>query len=663
MATRITGLKTHDVRFPTLRTLAGSDAMNPDPDYSAAYVVLETDHPSGLAGHGLTFTIGRGTELCIAAVKGLARHVVGCSMEEIAADMSGFWRRLVADTQLRWLGPEKGVVHLAAAALVNAVWDLYAKLQGKALWKLLADMTPEQLVACVDFRYIEDALTAAEALDILQRQAPSRPDREAEILRRGFPAYTTSAGWLGYPEDKIGALTRRALADGFTHIKLKVGADPETDLRRARLLRRAMGPDRRLMLDANQVWGVDQAIAAVAALAEVDPWWIEEPTSPDDVLGHRRIRDAVAPIRVATGEHVQNRVVFKQLFQLGAIDFCQIDACRLGGVNEVLAVLLLAAKFGVPICPHGGGVGAVRVRAAPGDLRLRRGGRLSGRPGLRVRGASSRALPGPMPRGERALRGAEPSRLQRRDASGIAFGVRLSGGSGLAGDVRGGAQMNRRRTEEEKKSDLSTDPTKHSQLGVAGALAGLLSVTLTACGGGGTSTATSSTPKIGVVLTFNLPGFWSNYLSVWVPGAIFLVFGLFLRYHRAGRAIYAIGGNVEAARAAGIKVDRIRIAVFAVGSVLAAVGGLMESGQVTAVTAGQGSNLIFGVFAAAVIGGVSLDGGRGRMVGALTGVILLALVTNILVLTNIPSYWISAVDGIIILVALAIARVISAQRA
>ena len=331
--------------------------MNPDPDYSAAYVVLDTDNPGGLAGHGLTFTIGRGTELCIAAVKGLAHHVVGCSVEEIAADMAGFWRRLVADTQFRWLGPEKGVVHLATAALVNAVWDLYAKVRGKPLWKLLSDMTPEQLVACVDFRYIEDALTAAEALDILQRRAPSRPDREAEILRRGFPAYTTSAGWLGYGDEKIAALVQRALADGFTHLKLKVGGDPETDLTRARLLRAAIGPDRKLTLDANQVWGVEQAIAAIARLAEVDPWWIEEPTSPDDVLGHRRIREAIAPIRVATGEHVQNRIVFKQLFQLGAIDFCQIDACRLGGVNEVLAVLLLAAKFGVPVCPHGGGVG------------------------------------------------------------------------------------------------------------------------------------------------------------------------------------------------------------------------------------------------------------------------------------------------------------------
>ena len=331
--------------------------MNPDPDYSAAYVVLHTDHPAGLAGHGLTFTIGRGTELCVAAIGLLAGHVVGRTLEEITADMAGFWRSLVADSQLRWLGPEKGVVHLATAALVNAVWDLYAKVEGKPLWKLLADMTPEQLVACIDFRYIDDALPRAEALEILQRLAPTRGAREAEMLADGYPAYTTSAGWLGYSDDKIRMLAGEAMADGFTHFKLKVGGDPKSDLRRARLLRQAIGPDRRLMLDANQVWGIEQAIQAVQALAEVNPWWIEEPTSPDDVLGHRRIREAVKPIGVATGEHVQNRVIFKQLLQAQAIDFCQVDSCRLGGVNEVLAVLLLAAKFGVPVCPHAGGVG------------------------------------------------------------------------------------------------------------------------------------------------------------------------------------------------------------------------------------------------------------------------------------------------------------------
>ncbi len=346
-----------DIRFPTSRTLDGSDAMNPDPDYSVAYVVLETDHPAGLSGHGLTFTIGRGTELCVAAAELLAGHIVGRTLEDIASDMAGFWRSLVADSQLRWLGPEKGVVHLATAALVNAVWDLYAKVEGKPLWKLLSDMSPEQLVACVDFRYIEDALSPDEAVDILRLNVATRPAREMEMLRDGYPAYTTSAGWLGYSDEKIRDLADQAVADGFTHLKMKVGGDGASDLRRARILRAAIGPDRRLMLDANQVWGADQAISAVRALAEVDPWWIEEPTSPDDVLGLHRIRQAIRPIGVATGEHVHNRVMFKQLFQADAIDFCQIDSCRLGGVNEVIAVLLMAAKFGVPVCPHAGGVG------------------------------------------------------------------------------------------------------------------------------------------------------------------------------------------------------------------------------------------------------------------------------------------------------------------
>ncbi|HEV2216952.1 MAG TPA: L-fuconate dehydratase [Candidatus Dormibacteraeota bacterium] len=355
--TTILRATTRDVRFPTSRTLAGSDAMNRDPDYSAAYVVLETDHPDGIAGHGLTFTIGRGNELCVEAIELLAPHVVGRTLEDIAADMAGFWRSLVGDSQLRWLGPEKGVVHLATAALVNAVWDLYAKAEGKPLWKLLADMSPEKLVSCVDFRYIEDALTPREAVDLLQGRVAGRVEREREMRRDGYPAYTTSAGWLGYSDDTIRELARRAIAEGFTHLKIKVGSGSESDLRRARVLRESIGPERALMLDANQVWSIDEAIAEMRVLAEVNPWWIEEPTSPDDVLGHRRIRDAIAPIRVATGEHVQNRVVFKQLLQAGAIDFCQIDSCRLGGVNEVIAVLLLAAKFGVPVCPHAGGVG------------------------------------------------------------------------------------------------------------------------------------------------------------------------------------------------------------------------------------------------------------------------------------------------------------------
>ncbi len=357
MSVRIVRAVTYDIRFPTSRSGAGSDAMNPDPDYSAAYVALETDDPSGLTGHGLTFTIGRGTEVCVAAIEALAPHVVGSTVEELVTDLGGLWRRLVTDSQLRWLGPEKGVIHLATAAVVNAVWDLYAKLEDKPLWKLLADMSPEQLVACVDFRYIDDVLTPNDALAILRRNEATKAGREQLLLAEGFPAYTTSAGWLGYPEASLPERAREALADGFTHLKLKVGADLESDLRRARLVRGAIGPATRLSLDANQAWGVEQAIEAIRALSEVDPWWIEEPTSPDDVLGHRRIREAVAPVRVATGEHAQNRIVFKQLLQLGAIDACQVDCCRLGGVNEVLAVVLLAAKFGVPVCPHAGGVG------------------------------------------------------------------------------------------------------------------------------------------------------------------------------------------------------------------------------------------------------------------------------------------------------------------
>ena len=354
--TRIVRAVTSDVRFPTSLSGAGSDAMNPDPDYSAAYVALETDDPD-LTGHGLTFTIGRGTELCVGAIEALAPHVVGLRVEDLVTDLRGLWRRLVSDSQLRWLGPEKGVIHLATAALVNAVWDLYARLEGKPLWKLLVDLTPEQLVACVDFRYIDDVLSPGEALELLRRNEATKAIRERVLLKRGFPAYTTSAGWLGYAEETLPARVQAALADGFTHLKLKVGAGLETDLRRARIVRKALGPDNRLSLDANQAWGVDEAIEAVRALGEVDPWWIEEPTSPDDVLGHARIRAAVAPTRVATGEHVQNRVIFKQLLQSQAIDVCQLDCCRLGGVNEVIAVVLLAAKFGVPICPHAGGVG------------------------------------------------------------------------------------------------------------------------------------------------------------------------------------------------------------------------------------------------------------------------------------------------------------------
>lgn len=357
LTTTITRVDALDIRFPTSRGKHGSDAMHKDPDYSAAYVILRTDHPNKLEGHGLTFTIGRGNELCVAAVHALSHLVTGLTLEEIREDMAGFWRRLTNESQLRWVGPEKGVIHLATAALVNAVWDLYAKADGKPLWRLLADMTPEELVACVDFRYITDAITPEEALDILQRNVPARSEREAKLFREGYPAYTTSAGWLGYPDDQIRRLCRVGVDAGWSHFKIKVGENLEDDLRRSALIREEIGPQRQLLLDANQRWDVHVAIANMRELARFDPLWIEEPTSPDDVLGHATIARAIAPIGVATGEQCQNRVVFKQLLQAGAIGFCQVDACRLGGVNEVLAVLLMAAKFDIPVCPHAGGVG------------------------------------------------------------------------------------------------------------------------------------------------------------------------------------------------------------------------------------------------------------------------------------------------------------------
>jgi L-fuconate dehydratase len=352
--TRIISARTLDVRAPTSITLAGSDAVHQDPDYSGAYVFLATDGPH--EGVGMTFTIGRGNDLCCAAIELLAPLLVGCDLDELVADGAGFWRRLTNDGQLRWLGPEKGVIHLATAALVNAVWDLWAKVEDKPLWRLVSDLTPEQFVDCVDFRYLTDVLDRDGALDLLRALEPTKGARIAELERDGYPAYITSAGWLGYDEAKVRALCRDALADGWRCFKTKVGIDVVSDMRRCEVMREEIG-DLPLMADANQVWDVGQAIEWMGHLAPFDLRWIEEPTSPDDVLGHAAIRRAVAPVGVATGEHAANRVVFKQLLQAEAIDYCQIDACRLGGVNEVLAVLLLAAKFGVPVCPHAGGLG------------------------------------------------------------------------------------------------------------------------------------------------------------------------------------------------------------------------------------------------------------------------------------------------------------------
>ncbi len=352
---RVTAIDVRDVRFPTSRTLAGSDAMNQAPDYSAAYVILETD--SDLTGYGMTFTTGKGTEVVVAAIHALAPVIKGRRLSDVAEHPRALWRSLSNEPNLRWIGPEKGVIHLATAALVNAVWDLWARAEGKPLWKLVSDMSPEQLVGCVDFRYMTDVLTPEQAVELLHSRASGKPEREAEMRRDGFPAYTTSVGWLGFSDEEVRRRARAAVEDGWTHVKMKVGGNPEDDDRRAALIREEIGSERKLMMDANQVWDVEQAIAATRRLAQFEPWWMEEPTSPDDILGHARIAREIAPIRVATGEHCHNRTMFKQFMQAGALAVCQLDSCRLGGVNEVLAVLLLAARFGIPVCPHAGGVG------------------------------------------------------------------------------------------------------------------------------------------------------------------------------------------------------------------------------------------------------------------------------------------------------------------
>lgn len=353
----ITDVFVKDIRFPTSESLDGSDAMNPDPDYSAAYVILKTTHPKGIEGHGLTFTIGRGNELCVAAVESLAHLIRGKSLDSFTADMAAFWKMITGDSQLRWLGPEKGVIHLATGAIVNAVWDLYAKVEEKPLWKLLSDMSPEELVSCVDFTYITDAITKDQALEMLKENEASKQKRIDMLLQDGYPAYTTSAGWLGYSDEKMRRLCKEAKQEGFKHMKIKVGSDLRDDMRRAAIIREEIGTDLKLMMDANQKWDVDEAITKIRALAKFDPWWIEEPTSPDDILGHAKIAKAVSPIKIATGEHCQNRVMFKQLMQAKSIEICQIDSCRVGGVNEILAILLMAAKFNIPVCPHAGGVG------------------------------------------------------------------------------------------------------------------------------------------------------------------------------------------------------------------------------------------------------------------------------------------------------------------
>ena len=352
----IQSLRAIDLRFPTSQHLDGSDAMNPDPDYSAAYVILETDQP-GLNGHGLTFTIGRGNDICCAAILAMQHLVVGLDLDWVAADMGRFWRHITSDSQLRWIGPDKGAIHLATGAVVNAVWDLWAKSVGKPVWQLVGEMSPAELVRCIDFRYITDCITPEEALTLLTERAVGKAERLATLQREGYPCYTTSAGWLGYGDEKLRRLCQEAVDAGFNHVKLKVGRDKADDIRRLRIAREVLGPDRHLMIDANQVWDVGQAVDWLKDLAFAKPWFIEEPTSPDDVEGHRTIRNSIAPMQVATGEMCQNRIMFKQFIMRGAIDVVQIDSCRLGGVNEILAVMLMAAKYNLPVCPHAGGVG------------------------------------------------------------------------------------------------------------------------------------------------------------------------------------------------------------------------------------------------------------------------------------------------------------------
>ncbi|HEX3491705.1 MAG TPA: enolase C-terminal domain-like protein [Streptosporangiaceae bacterium] len=359
--TRILGFETHDVRFPTSRTLDGSDAMNPSPDYSAAYLIIRTDDPGGLTGHAFVFTIGVGNDIQLAAVRALEPFLAGRDVAEITGDLGGLSRQLVGDSPLRWLGPERGVVHMAIGAVMNACWDLAARQAGQPLWRLLAGLAPRELVDLVDFRYLVDALTPGEALDLLERGAEGRAERIAALERDGYPAYTTTPGWLGYSDERLAELCAEAVADGFGQVKLKVGARIEDDVRRLGIARSAVGDDIAIAVDANQVWDVPTAISWIRALSPLRPAWIEEPTSPDDILGLARIRAEVAPVPIATGEHVANRVVFKQLLQARAIDIMQIDACRVAGVNENLANLLLAAKFGVPVCPHAGGVGLCEI--------------------------------------------------------------------------------------------------------------------------------------------------------------------------------------------------------------------------------------------------------------------------------------------------------------
>jgi len=356
MAIKIISASVSDVRFPTSRMLDGSDAMNQDPDYSAAYLEFSTDDPQ-LSGHSLVFTIGRGNDIQIGAIKALTGKIVGLTVENAFAQIGKISRELSSDSQLRWLGPDVGVFHMGAGAVLNALWDLFAKWRKVPLWKLLADMSPEEIVGAIDFRYISDALTPEEALSILKKAEGAKAKNEELLLKEGLQAYTTTPGWLGYTDEKMLSLTQAAVNDGFKLIKYKCGLSLDDDKRRLKKVRELVGPNFDIAIDANQVWDVDQAIKWVNQLKEFNLRWIEEPTHPEDVVGHARIAKEIAPTPVATGEMANNRMIFKQLLQLNAISVMQIDATRVAGVNENLANILMAAKYGIPVCPHAGGVG------------------------------------------------------------------------------------------------------------------------------------------------------------------------------------------------------------------------------------------------------------------------------------------------------------------
>ena len=351
----ITSIESLDIRFPTSEHLDGSDAMNPDPDYSSAYCILRTNE--GPEGHGMTFTIGRGNDLCVAAISQLGQQLIGLDLSDLRSQMGPLWKKITGDSQFRWLGPEKGVVHLAAAALMNALWDLLSKQEGLPLWRLLSSMSGEELYELVDWNYLSDVVGKEEIITYLDSTAKTASTRISALEESGYPAYTTSAGWLGYTDEKMRELLREAVDAGWTTFKMKVGSDLDDDKRRARLIREFIGQDGQLMMDANQVWGVNEAIRWMRELSEFNPGWIEEPTSPDDILGHAKIARALAPIPVATGEHCHNAVMFKQFMEAGGLSICQLDSCRLASINEIIGVLILAWKFKIPVCPHAGGVG------------------------------------------------------------------------------------------------------------------------------------------------------------------------------------------------------------------------------------------------------------------------------------------------------------------